>query len=99
MKNLTHKVCSLFSGIGGIDLGFKQAGFEIVWANENKIRENLDNSLMLVTCLSPEIGYEYAAAAAKKAYKENKSLKEAVIELGYMNSSEYDEKVNPEKMV
>ena len=68
-------------------------------ANENKIRENLDNSLMLVTCLSPEIGYEYAAAAAKKAYKENKSLKEAVIELGYMNSSEYDEKVNPEKMV
>jgi fumarate hydratase class II len=68
-------------------------------ANRSKMEENLNRSLMLVTCLSPEIGYENAAKAAHKAFKENITLKEAVLALGFMNSQEYDEKVKPEKMV
>ncbi|MCR5387796.1 MAG: class II fumarate hydratase [Lachnospiraceae bacterium] len=61
--------------------------------------ENVEKSLMLVTCLSPKIGYENAAAAAKKAYKEGTSLKEAVLAMGFLNSTEYDEIVRPESMV
>ena len=68
-------------------------------ANKQQMKNNLDRSLMLVTCLTPEIGYENAAKAAKKAYKENTTLKEAVIALGYLNESEYEEKVRPENMV
>jgi fumarate hydratase class II len=62
------------------------------------IRKHLDNSLMLVTALNPHIGYEKAAAIAKKAHKENKTLKEAALELGYLNSDQFDEWVRPEEM-
>lgn len=68
-------------------------------ANREKMNDNLNRSLMLVTCLAPEIGYEKAAAAAKKAFKESTTLKDAVIALGYMTGEEYDEKVRPEMMV
>lgn len=68
-------------------------------ANPDRIEDNLNNSLMLVTCLSPKIGYENAAAAAKKAFKENTTLKKAVIEMGFMDEAEYDDTVRPEKMV
>lgn len=68
-------------------------------ANREKMAENLGRSLMLVTCLSPEIGYENAAKAAHKAFEEGTTLKEAVLALGFMDSEEYDEKVRPEKMV
>jgi fumarate hydratase class II len=61
--------------------------------------QNLVQSLMLVTCLSPSIGYENAAKAAHKAFEENSTLKEAVLSLGFMSSEEYDERVRPEKMV
>ncbi len=54
---------------------------------------------MLVTCLSPEIGYENAAAAAHKAFAENTTLKEAVLAMGFMTGEEYDAKVKPEYMV
>ena len=53
-------------------------------ANEERIRSNLYNSLMLVTTLNPHIGYDKAAEVAKKAYKDNLSLREAIIDLGYM---------------
>ncbi len=68
-------------------------------ADREKMEANLNNSLMLVTCLSPEIGYENAAAAAHKAFAENTTLKEAVLSLGLMSSEKYDETVRPEKMV
>ena len=68
-------------------------------AKREKMEANLYNSLMLVTCLSPVIGYENAAACAHKAYEEDKTLKEAVLELGFMADAEYDEAVRPEKMV
>ena len=67
--------------------------------NKKRMKENLDNSLMLVTCLTPKIGYEAAAACAKKALHDGTTLKEAVLALGYLGSEEYDETVRPEKMV
>ena len=54
---------------------------------------------MLVTALNPHIGYENAAKIAKKAYKENKTLREVAIELGMLTDSEFTEKVDPKKMV
>lgn len=68
-------------------------------ANKEKMDENLHHSLMLVTCLNPHIGYENAAKTAKKAYKENISLKEACVELGFLTPERFDQVFQPEKMV
>lgn len=68
-------------------------------ANREKMNENLHRSLMLVTCLNPYIGYENAAKTAKKAYKENLSLKEACVELGFLTAEKFDEIFHPEQMV
>lgn len=68
-------------------------------ANKKKMDENLHRSLMLVTCLNPHIGYENAAKTAKKAYKENISLKEACVELGFLTPERFDQVFQPEKMV
>jgi fumarate hydratase class II len=54
---------------------------------------------MLVTALNPHIGYENAAKIAKKAHKENKTLREAAVESGLLTSAQFDEWVRPEKMV
>jgi fumarate hydratase, class II len=68
-------------------------------ANEKNIRKHLNDSLMLVTALNPHIGYDNAAKIAKKAHKENKTLKEAAIELNILTSEKFDEIVKPEKMI
>ena len=68
-------------------------------ANEEKINTNLYNSLMLITALNSHIGYDKAAEVAKKAYEDNSSLKEAIIELGYMSGEDFDKFVKPEEMV
>ncbi len=68
-------------------------------ANKEKMEGNLHNSLMLVTALNPYIGYENAAKTAKKAYKENKSLKEACVELGFLTAEKFDEVFHPEQMI
>ncbi len=67
--------------------------------NYDRIRENLFNSLMLVTALNTKIGYDKAADIAKKAYKEGTTLKEAAIKLGYLTSEEFDKWVRPEDMI
>ena len=67
--------------------------------NKEKMRENLYNSLMLVTCISPYIGYDRAAQVAKKAYKENLSLKEACLALGFMDEEKFDEVFKPEEAI
>lgn len=67
--------------------------------NEPVIKQHLENSLMLVTALNTHIGYENAAKIAKKAHKENKTLREAAVELGLLTSEQFDEWVRPEKMV
>jgi len=68
-------------------------------ANRQKMSENLHNSLMLVTALTPYIGYENGAKIAKLAHKENLSLKEACLRLGYLTEAEFDEYFKPEKMI
>ncbi|MBQ8255107.1 MAG: class II fumarate hydratase [Clostridia bacterium] len=68
-------------------------------ANREKMAHNLHNSLMLVTALNPYIGYENAAKTAKKAYKDNISLKEACVELGFLTPERFDEVFHPENMV
>ena len=67
--------------------------------NREKMEENLRNSLMLVTCLTPKIGYEAAARCAKKALEEGTTLKEAVLSLGLLPAEEFDRIVRPENMV
>ncbi len=69
-----------------------------IQANEVNIKRHLENSLMLVTALNPHIGYDNAAKVAKKAHKENKTLREVVIELGLLTGEKFDEVVRPEKM-
>ena len=67
--------------------------------NEKRIRENLNNSLMLVTALNPHIGYDNAAKVAKTAYTEGLTLKEAAVKLGFLTPETFDEVVHPEKMI
>ncbi|MDD7771654.1 MAG: class II fumarate hydratase [Firmicutes bacterium] len=68
-------------------------------ANREKMAHNLHNSLMLVTALNPYIGYENAAKTAKKAYRENISLKEACVALGFLTAEQFDQVFHPEQMV
>ena len=68
-------------------------------ANKEKMHHNLHNSLMLVTALNPYIGYENSAKTAKKAFKENISLKEACVQLGFLTAEKFDEVFHPENMV
>ena len=68
-------------------------------ANREKMRENLHNSLMLVTALNPHIGYENAAKTAKLAYSENISLREACTRLGFLTEDEFDRVFHPEQMI
>jgi fumarate hydratase class II len=67
--------------------------------NEKAIRQNLENSLMLVTALNTHIGYEKAAAIAKKAHHEGTTLREASLALGYLTEEEFDQWVDPQKMI
>ncbi len=67
--------------------------------NKPFIKKHLDNSLMLVTALNTHIGYENAAKIAKKAHKEGKTLKEAALELGLLTSEQFDQWVDPSKMI
>ena len=67
--------------------------------NYERIKENLTNSLMLVTALNPHIGYDKAAMIAKKALKDNTSLKKAALELGFMTEQQFDEWVVPGSMI
>ncbi len=68
-------------------------------ANKQKMHDNLHNSLMLVTALNPYIGYENAAKTVKKAFKEDISLKEACVALGFLTAERFDEVFHPEQMV
>ncbi len=70
-----------------------------IQANKDKMAYNLHNSLMLVTALNPYIGYENAAATAKLAYKENISLRQACVQLGFLTEEEFDRVFHPETMI
>jgi fumarate hydratase, class II len=66
--------------------------------NEKRIRQHLDNSLMLVTALNPHIGYEKAAQISLKAYREDITLREAALKLGFLTAEQFDAWVRPEDM-
>ncbi|KWW16970.1 MULTISPECIES: class II fumarate hydratase [Bacillaceae] len=70
-----------------------------ITANEDKIKENVDRSLMLVTALNPHIGYEKAAKIAKTAFKDNSTLKEAALKLEFLTEDEFNAWVDPANMV
>ena len=67
-------------------------------ANEPRIRELMENSLMLVTALAPRIGYDKAAQIAKTAHKNGTTLREEAVKLGYVSAREFDRLVQPRRM-
>ncbi|WP_407382730.1 class II fumarate hydratase [Ruminococcus sp.] len=80
-------------------LSFNERCVSGITAKKEKMSENLHRSLMLVTSLNPYIGYDNAAKVAKKAYRENLSLKEACLTLGFMSEEEFDRVFHPEQLV
>ncbi len=93
--NFLQSVKLLTEGI----LSFNQNCAVGITANEDKIQQNVERSLMLVTALNPHIGYEKAAKIAKLAFEENTNLKEAALQLGFLTEEEFDAWVVPAKMV
>lgn len=85
--------------IGDACVSFNDKCAEGIEPNKPVIKQHMENSLMLVTALNPHIGYENAAKIAKKAHKENKTLREAAVELELLTSEQFDEWVKPEDMV
>lgn len=82
-----------------VSVSFADNCVDGIEANEDRIHSNLHNSLMLITALNPHIGYDKAAEVAKKAHKENTTLKEAIIDLGYMSGDDFDKLVQPRDMI
>jgi fumarate hydratase, class II len=95
IRNFLHSVNIL----ADVCRTFREFAVEGIKANRERIAELVDRSLMLVTALTPKIGYDKAAEIAKKGHHEGTSLKEAALALGYLTEAEYDEAVRPENMV
>lgn len=85
--------------IGDVCVSFNDKCAEGIEPNHAMIKQHLENSLMLVTALNTHIGYENAAKIAKKAHKENKTLRQAAIELGLVTNEQFDQWVVPSQMV
>jgi fumarate hydratase class II len=95
IRNLLHSARILSDACGTL----RKFCVEGLRPNRERIAELVDRSLMLVTALTPKIGYDKAAEIAKKAHHEGKTLKESALELGYLTEPEYDDLVRPESMV
>lgn len=95
IHNLLHSI-RLLSGACSSFTDYLVVGIQ---PNLEQIEYSLTNSLMLVTALSPHIGYDHAATVAKKAYTEGKTLREACVELGFLTGEEFDKLVRPEQMI
>jgi fumarate hydratase class II len=99
-----NKTVILFTTIRIIELlsdsinSFVKRCLRDIKINEQKIKENLENSLMLVTALNPRLGYKKSSEIAKKAFAENISLKEAAVKLKYLKAEEFKDIVDPKKM-
>lgn len=78
---------------------FREHCIEHMEPDDRRMREHLDNSLMLVTALNPVIGYDKAADIAKKAYQEGTTLKQAALALDYLSEAEFDQAVRPDAML
>jgi fumarate hydratase class II len=84
--------------LGDAALSFTRNCVKGIQPNLEKINEHLQNSLMMVTALNNHIGYEKAAEIAKKAHQENKTLRQAALESGYVTEEQFDKWVDPDKM-
>lgn len=93
--NLLQSLRLLTDGVNS----FREYCVEGIEPNKERIAELVNNSLMLVTALSPHIGYDKSAEIAKKAFLDGSSLKAAALELGYVSAQQFDEWVLPENMV
>ncbi len=85
--------------LGDACISFTEHAVNGIEANESRIKQNLENSLMLVTALNPHIGYENAAKIAKKAHTQNTTLRQAAMELGLLTDEQFTEWVDPNKMI
>ena len=99
MPVIAYNLIQSIQLLGDACVSFNQHCAVGIEPNLEKIDHYLHNSLMLVTALNPVIGYENAALVAKTAYKENKTLKAVAVELGLVTAEQFDEVVQPEKMV
>jgi fumarate hydratase class II len=95
IHNLTHSILLLANACDS----FRKHCVEGLQANRQRLGEYVTRSLMLVTALSPYIGYDKAAQVAKKAHHEGTTLREACLALGYLSGEEFDRMVRPEKML
>jgi fumarate hydratase, class II len=95
IHNLLHSVRLLTDSCHS----FKTYCVDGLRINHSQIHHHLNNSLMLVTALSPKIGYDNAAKVAKKAHAEGKTLRQVCIEMGLLSGEEFDKTVRPEKMI
>ena len=96
---ILHNVLELVQLLTEGCLSFNENCAVGIEPNEKRIKEHLDNSLMLVTALNPHIGYEKSAQIAIKAHREDTSLREAALALGFVTGKEFDEWVRPEDMI
>ena len=85
--------------LADVILSFEEHCVRGIVANREKMKENVDRSLMTVTALNPYIGYENAAKTVKLAHKENVTLREACVKLGFLSAEDFDNLFHPEKMV
>jgi fumarate hydratase class II len=95
---LIHNFCNSIDLLTDTCDRFREYCVEGLEPNLERIRQHLNDSLMLVTALAPTIGYDQAAQVAKKAHHENITLREATIALGLMSGDEFDRAVVPEDM-
>jgi len=96
---IAHNILQSIDLISDSSKNFAKYCVKGIRANKEKIKKDLNNSLMLVTALAPKIGYDKAAEIAKKALKNNTTLKDEIIKSGLMNESEYHKIVDPRKMI
>ena len=96
---IIHNLLKSIDLLADMAINFHDKCLAGITPNEVGIKKHVENSLMLATALNPIIGYDKAAKAVQKAHKEHMTLKEAVLSLGYMKEKEFDEAIDPSKMV
>jgi fumarate hydratase class II len=96
---IAHNLLESIALLAGACDGFRQFCLEGLQPNQNRIQQLLEQSLMLVTALTPAIGYDQACAIAKHAHHQQLSLKQAALDLGVISAKEFDRWVKPELMI
>ncbi len=96
---MAHCMMQSIQLIADVARSFTENCVEGIRANEKRIHELMERSLMLVTALAPKIGYDNAAKVAKSAHASGTTLKEEAVRLGFVTSAEFDRLVQPAKMI